>query len=335
MKENQAVLEIKNLKKWYKTRMPVENSSFRTVKKDVKAVDGVSLDVQKGEILGIIGESGCGKSTLGKLITMLETRTAGDIFIDGVPIDTIFKENPLHYRRKVQMIFQNPFDTFDPRKTIVDILQDIIKLHGIGSNRSERSSIITKALEDVGLRPAEKFKERYPHELSGGQLQRISILRAMLLSPEVLVADESVSMLDVSVRAEIINILKDLARENDTAVIFISHDINTTSYIADKIAVMYLGEIVESGWTEDVIEHAEHPYTKVLLSNSVSIDSDSEQEAIAISGEPPSPIDNGPGCYFAPRCYMAKEICFKEHPTHKHVQDSHIAACHFASEMKE
>ncbi|HEY4600320.1 MAG TPA: ABC transporter ATP-binding protein [Cerasibacillus sp.] len=324
----EAILQMKNVKKWYETRVPVKNSRFKSEKKFVKAVDGINLDVNAGEILGVIGESGCGKSTLGKLLMLLEEPTAGEILINGVPSHELYKRNQLEFRRKVQIIFQNPFDSFDPRNTIATVLLRTLKLHQIGSSKEERLKMIADALEEVGLKPSHKYMSRYPHELSGGQLQRISILRAMLLEPEILIADEAVSMLDVSVRAGIIKLLKKLTEANNTALIFISHDINTTSYISDKIAVMYLGEVVEYGLAEDLVERTSHPYTKVLLSNSASIDM-KENEAITISGEPPTPIDHGPGCYFAPRCYMVQDVCLSKHPKHQSITNHHRASCHF------
>lgn len=331
MKPDTKLLKVDDLKKWYESRVTAKGKKFRKVKKLIKAVDGVSFELEAGEILGVIGESGCGKSTLGKLLVKLEEPTSGEIFINGVSAETIFKSNPLEFRRMVQIIFQNPFDSFDPRNIIEDVLQSTLKLHGIGSSPGERGALVKKSLEEVGLKPAEKFLKRYPHELSGGQLQRISIVKAMMLEPDILIADEAVSMLDVSVRADIIKLLKKLTKTKGTTLIFVSHDINTTSYISDKIAVMYLGEIVEFGNTEDILNQTNHPYTKVLLSNSSSIDITQKKEVISISGEPPAPVDHGPGCYFAPRCYMAKEVCISKHPETKNVSSSHQVSCHFSA----
>ena len=323
------VLTVRGLKKWYKKRVKTDAKFFKE-NKDVKALDNVDLVLNAGETIGVIGESGCGKSTLGKLLVMLEEPTEGEILINGVSSTEMYKENPLQFRREVQIIFQNPFDSFDPRNTIGYVLKSTLKLHSIGIDEAERTQIIIETLEKVGLKPATNFIERYPHELSGGQLQRISIIRAMLVQPAILIADEAVSMLDVSVRAEIIKLLKELVAASNTALVFISHDINTTSYISDNIAVMYLGKIVEYGNTDSIIRDAQHPYTKVLLSNTASIDLDNQKEAIHITGEAPNPIDNGPGCFFAPRCYMAQEICFQKYPEEKNLGNTHIAACHFA-----
>lgn len=334
MSTNHKILQINNLKKWYETKSASKNI-FRRKRKYVKAVDGINLSLNAGEILGVIGESGCGKSTLGKLLMRLEEPTSGEVLINGESSEQIFKKDPLEFRRKIQIIFQNPFDSFDPRNTIEKILQRTLKLHKIGSTYKDRTNMISSALEEVGLKPAHKFLKRYPHELSGGQLQRVSILRAMLLEPEILIADEAVSMLDVSVRAGIIKLLRKLTQSKNMTLILISHDINTTSYISDKIAVMYLGEIVEYGLTEDIINHAEHPYTKVLLSNSASIDVEQKNEVISISGEPPTPIDHGPGCYFAPRCYMAEDVCFKKHPEFRLIDSKRHVMCHFVSNDSE
>ena len=280
-----------------------------------------------GEILGVIGESGCGKSTLGRILVRLEAPTSGDVFLDGVSTERILRQDPKQFRRNVQIIFQNPFDTFTPRDTIQKILLRPLKHHNIGRDTAERVEMCKTALEAGGLRPAEDILSRYPHELSGGQLQRISIIRSMFLKPGFIIADEPVSMLDVSVRAEIINMLIDLARNQNAAVVFISHDIALTRYISDRIAVMYLGRIVEYGTADEVIQNPQHPYTRALISNCASIDPFEEREELSIGGEPPTPVNPGPGCYFAPRCYMATEACFKSYPQRRDLSGCHYAVC--------
>jgi peptide/nickel transport system ATP-binding protein len=323
--ENNYTLEITDVFKHYTQRIKGKNR-FRSVKKTVKAVDGISFELKSGEIMGIIGESGCGKSTLAKLLTNLEQPTGGKILFNGVSSEEMLKNDRLQYKRMIQMVFQN---TFDPRNNIDKIIDETLKLHSIGKTRDERASITQDAMEKVGLTPVDDYLHRFPHELSGGQLQRISILRAMLLRPKFLVADEPVSMLDVSVRAEIIKMLQEQVRNLNTALVFISHDINTTRYISDKIVVMYLGRIVESGITDSVLHNPAHPYTKTLISNCASIDILEKSNPIKIEGEPPTPIDNGPGCYFAPRCYMSKDKCFKEYPEKTEIEQGHFASCHF------
>ena len=275
----------------------------------VKAVDGVSFDLAPGEILGVIGESGCGKSTLGRLLVRLEKTSAGSVLLEGENVEKLIRADRLAFRRQIQMVFQNPFDTFDPRYTVEKILTGTLKLHGIGGSTRERRDLALDRLSKAGLLPAEDFLKRYPHELSGGQLQRISILRAMLLSPKVLVADEPVSMLDISIRADIINLIYETARAEGAAAVFISHDITTTRYISDRIAVMYLGRIVELGTADDVALRPMHPYTEALISNCSSIDPREQKTVIRLQGEPPSPVDIPPGCPFAPRCPRATPAC--------------------------
>ena len=209
-------------------------------------------------------------------------------------------------------------------------MNDCLSLHSIGDTEEERYQIILDILEEAGLRPATDYLDRYPHELSGGQLQRISILRAMLLEPDLLVADEPVSMLDVSIQADILAMLERLHNRHHMAMIFISHDIATTRYVSDRVAVMYLGRIVELGATDDVIHHPAHPYTQVLISNTASLDPLEERNIIEVEGEPPNPINAGPGCYFAPRCYKAKPECFEHYPEPIQVGEGHMAACAFA-----
>lgn len=312
-------IRVENLVKYYTQKTEG--------KKTVKAVDDVSFTLDKGEIIGVIGESGCGKSTLGRLLTRLEDPTSGDVYFDGESTKSLISRDALAFRRKCQIVFQNPFDTFDPRYTIRKILMSAVKLHKIGGNSDDQLRICKDILEEAGLIPAEDYLDRYPFELSGGQLQRISILRSMLLNPEFLVADEPVSMLDVSVRADIINMLTNLARKHESSMVFISHDIATTRYISDRVAVMYLGRIVEIGDTDTVLHDPKHPYTQALISNSPDVDPRIHKEAIKLEGEPPTPIDTGPGCYFAPRCQHATEMCLKSYPDMQTVGDNRKVAC--------
>lgn len=321
-------LKVDNVYKHYTQKDSLADKSLFSKTKIVKAVDGISLEAFPGETVGIVGESGCGKSTLGKLIIKLEDLTSGSIYFEDGEFDDLYKKDKLFFRRIVQMIFQNPFDSFDPRYKVSKILMETLDIHSIGSTREEKNNIIKEGLKEVGLIPVKDFLGRYPHELSGGQLQRVSILRTMLLKPKVLVADEPVSMLDVSVRADVIKMLKILAQTNNTTLLFISHDINTVRYISDRVLVMYLGKIVEEGITDEVLHNPLHPYTEALISNCSSIDVFEERKKIKIIGEPPSPIDTGPGCYFAPRCPMVFEKCWEVYPEAIQISNTHNASCH-------
>lgn len=324
--ENREFISIEDVAMWYPYKG--KDKAKATGKKNwIKAVDGVSLSIKKGEILGIIGESGCGKSTLGRILTRLEKPTKGDCFINGVSTGAMIKKDAKEFHKTVQIVFRNPFDTFTPRDTIGKILMRPLKNYKIGKNDQERYQICLKGLEQGGLRPAEDIMKRFPHELSGGQLQRISIIRSMFLNPQFIIADEPVSMLDVSVRADIINMLIDLSRNQGAAVLFISHDIALTRYISDYIAVMYLGRVVEYGTADDVIKNPQHPYTKALISNCASIDPEEKVQNIAIEGEPPTPLNPGPGCYFEPRCYCACETCRQSYPEKIVMENGHWATC--------
>ena len=324
--ENREFISIEDVAMWYPYKG--KDKAKATGKKNwIKAVDGVSLSIKKGEILGIIGESGCGKSTLGRILTRLEKPKKGDCFINGVSTGAMIKKDAKEFHKTVQIVFQNPFDTFTPRDTIGKILMRPLKNYKIGKNDQERYQICLKGLEQGGLRPAEDIMKRFPHELSGGQLQRISIIRSMFLNPQFIIADEPVSMLDVSVRADIINMLIDLSRNQGAAVLFISHDIALTRYISDYIAVMYLGRVVEYGTADDVIKNPQHPYTKALISNCASIDPEEKVQNIAIEGEPPTPLNPGPGCYFEPRCYCACETCRQSYPEKIVMENGHWATC--------
>ena len=324
--ENREFISIEDVAMWYPYKG--KDKAKATGKKNwIKAVDGVSLSIKKGEILGIIGESGCGKPTLGRILTRLEKPTKGDCVINGVSTGAMIKKDEKEFHKTVQIVFQNPFDTFTPRDTIGKILMRPLKNYKIGKNDQERYQICLKGLEQGGLRPAEDIMKRFPHELSGGQLQRISIIRSMFLNPQFIIADEPVSMLDVSVRADIINMLIDLSRNQGAAVLFISHDIALTRYISDYIAVMYLGRVVEYGTADDVIKNPQHPYTKALISNCASIDPEEKVQNIAIEGEPPTPLNPGPGCYFEPRCYCACETCRQSYPEKIVMENGHWATC--------
>ncbi|MED3550227.1 oligopeptide/dipeptide ABC transporter ATP-binding protein [Cytobacillus praedii] len=327
MKTKSPFIKIDKISMWYPQKSKNLFMAIREERKWIKAVDQVSIELERGEILGVIGESGCGKSTLGKVLARLENPTNGDVYIDSVSTKELMKKDTKKFRRMVQIVFQNPFDTFTPRDTIEQILLRPLKIHGIGKTNAERREICIKALESGGLRPADEIMKRYPHELSGGQLQRISILRSMLFEPKFIIADEPVSMLDVSVRSEIINMLLTLSKEKNATVIFISHDIALTRYVSDKIAVMYLGKVVEYGDSDTIINNPKHPYTQALISNCSSIDPDEQRDIIKIQGEPPTPVNPGPGCYFASRCFKATKECFQKYPAATEVSEGHIVAC--------
>ncbi|MBQ9210633.1 MAG: ABC transporter ATP-binding protein [Clostridia bacterium] len=316
------VMAAENLSRFYPQRSVKIGDAYPPV----KAVDGVSFALKAGETLSIIGESGCGKSTLGRLLVQLETQDAGNLTLAGQDAVALHRKDPLAFKRAAQIVFQNPFDAFNPRFTILKSMLRPLKIHGIGRNDGERKELCRQALVSAGLTPPDDFLRRFPHELSGGQLQRISILRSMLLEPRFMVADEPVSMLDVSVRADVMNLLQRLTSQRHMALVFISHDLATTRYIADRIAVMYLGRFVEIGASEEVLNHPLHPYTRALLSACGSVDQESF-DPIEIAGEPPVPIGAGPGCYFAPRCFEAGPECGENYPPLMELAPGHFVSC--------
>lgn len=313
---NNDIIKVRNLKKHYKTKDGM-----------LKALDGVDLSIKEGEIVGVIGESGCGKSTLAKLIIGLNTQTEGEILYKDKSVEEWLRKDKLKFRRELQMIFQNPYDVFDSKMKIEEILLSPLKIHKIGQNKNERLDIIRAGLSKAGFKNPDDFLKRYPRELSGGQLQRISIVRSMLLKPNVIIADEPVSMLDVSIRADIINMLIDIRDEMNVSMFYISHDIPTTQFLVQKLVVMYLGKIVEYGPTEMVINNPSHPYTKALISHVGSIDPTNKIDRIKLKGEVPKPIGTGPGCYFESRCYSSLEKCRREYPEFIEIEKDHYISC--------
>ena len=323
------ILELKNLEKWY----PLRRTLSQILKREyrwIKAVDGISLKINRGEIFGLIGESGCGKTTTGKLIMKLQEPTGGKIFFNGEEVTHLDKEALSRHKQNVQMIFQDPYASMNPRFRARDVLLEPLLIHEIGENKAVREEMAVKALEDVKLSPAEEFLNRYAHMLSGGQRQRVATARTLILSPSFIVADEPVSMIDLSTRAEILQMMKDVQQELGLTYLYITHDLSTARYFTDRIAVMYLGKIVEMGKVDDVIDNAKHPYTRALISAVCEPVSGrvNEIKEVPIKGEIPSAAEIPEGCRFHPRClYAVPECKEREEPVLEKVDKDHFAAC--------
>ena len=330
-KHKKPLLEVKSLKKYF----PVEKGFWRKVVGYVRAVDKVNLYVNEGETLGLVGESGCGKTTLGRCILRAIEPTEGNILFrlndKVIDITKLDKESLRRMRRHAQMIFQDPYSSLDPRMTVLDIIGEPLVVNNIakGEEMEERVKDLVKI---VGLNV--KHLKRYPHAFSGGQRQRIGIARALAPNPKFIVADEPVSALDVSVQAQILNLLQDLQAEFKLTYLFISHDLSVIEHISDRVAVMYVGKIVEMAETEELFLNPKHPYTEALLSAIPIPDPRLRRERIVLSGEVANPANPPSGCYFHPRCKYAKDICAKEEPEWREVNPGHFVACHFAEELK-
>ena len=299
-------------------------------KKQLRAVDGVTFEVLLGEVLAIVGESGCGKTTLGLLLSRLEKPSSGQIVFRGINVSQLVGSRLKKFRRKVQIIFQDPYDSLDPRQGVLQTVIEPLKSHKIGS-RKEQLQSVHDILGHVELDPPEMFVNKYPHELSGGQRQRVAIARSLILHPELLIADEPVSMLDASVRADIMNLMLKLKKEIGITIVFITHDLSAARYISDRILVMYAGKVVEIGPAEELIVKPVHPYTKLLLSAVSVPDPRVKRHRVRQSGNVPDPTDFPLGCRFHPRCSMAKDFCSKEDPSLQEVYPGHYAACHIKS----
>ena len=315
------LLEVKNIKKWF----PSKKSPFSKEKVYIKAVDGVSFTLNAGETLGVVGESGCGKSTMGRTVLRLLEPTEGQVFFEGKEYTALKDAELRKSRSELQIIFQDPYASLDPRMTIGDIIAEPLDIQ-LKLPAKERMERVLKTMERVGLNT--RYVNRYPHEFSGGQRQRIGIARAMVLNPKVVVCDEPVSALDVSIQAQVINLLKDLQEEMGMAYIFISHDLSVIKHISDRVAVMYLGHVVEIADKKDLYDHPMHPYTVALLSAIPVPDRKHKKEKIVLEGDLPSPANPPSGCVFHTRCYKAQEICKTQVPELKECGNGHCCACH-------
>ena len=319
---DQPILEARGIRTWFPVRGLVGESVG-----NVKAVDDVSLSLYRGETYGLVGETGCGKSTLGRTLIRLLEPTDGQLFLDGTDITKLSARQLLPLRARMQMVFQDPYSSLDGRMHVGDILMEtlVIQKH---RNRKENMDLVLQLLDQVGLLPEHFY--RYPHELSGGQRQRVGLARALLPEPELIVCDEPVSALDVSVRSQIIRLLLDLQEKRNLSYLFISHDMSVVRYMADRVGVMYLGHLVEEAETDELFTHPLHPYTRVLLSAVPTPDPRTHRERIVLEGELPSPLSPPPGCPFHTRCPHCTEQCRMVFPEMKTAADGHLVACHLA-----
>ena len=321
----ECVLEVRHLRKTF----PMKKTFTGKVTKELVAVDDVSFKLHAGETLGIVGESGCGKTTAGRAILKLHQPTGGQIIFNGKDITNYTPKQMREIRKEMQIIFQDPYSSLPPRDTVGGLLSEPVQVHKLVPKNEVRDYVL-KLMDDCGLR--DYYFERYPHEFSGGQRQRICIARALSVNPKLVICDEPVSALDVSIQAQIINLLKKLQRERQLAYVFISHDLSVVKFISDKILVMYLGAVMEFGTKEDIFRNPMHPYTKALFSAVPNPDPTSKMDRIKLKGDIPSPANPPKGCRFHTRCPYAKEICKHVTPEYKEHEPGHFAACHLLDE---
>ena len=325
------VLVVNHLKKYFDIKKGL--FAFRAQPIYVKAVDDISFSIKGGKILGLVGESGCGKTTVGRLITRLETPTEGNIMFRGRDLAKLERKQLRTFRKNLQMIFQDPYESLNPRFSVLQTVSDPLTVHAPGQSMDERMEAVVKALMDAGLKNAQEMLDRYPHELSGGQRQRVAIARGLVVNPKFVVADEPVSMLDVSIRIGVMNLMLDLKEKYNIAYLFVTHDVAIARYMSDDLGVMYLGEIVETAETDELINNPAHPYSRALLAAVPIPDPDYDWVDVPIKGEIPSPIDIPSGCRFHPRCVWAKDVCKEKAPEMVEVSEGHNVKCFFAEEM--
>lgn len=325
--KNNVLLEVKNLKTYFMVRRGFL-SMFGTPQ-FVRAVDDVSFYVKRGEIFSLAGESGSGKTTTGKSILRLVEPTSGDVHFDGRDILSMNKKELKKLRRDMQIIFQDPYESLNPRQTVFDIISEPLEVNNLVDTYAEKVKKVSEALQDVELSPPEEFMNRYPHELSGGQRQRVAVASTLVLKPKFIVADEPVSMVDVSIRAGILNLMANLKEKMDLTYLLITHDLSVARYMCDRIAIMYLGKIMETGPTGVIVDNPLHPYTEALISVIPVPDPKlRDRERLILRGEIPDPVNVPPGCRFHPRCSYAIDVCREAEPEMVEVEKDHFVACH-------